>query len=548
MGHLALCAVQAAYAATLGPAARRFARAVRDPAAAQARRLRLLVGANAATAYGRAHGFAAATSIAAFQDRVPIVGYDELEPWIERVARGEPGVLTAEPVRVLEPSSGSTARNKLIPYTAGLLDEISAGTHAWLLDLYQRCPGLRGTVSYWSISPATRRPSRTEGGIPIGFDDDTSYFNPLLAWALRQTLAVPPTVAHLPSATMDAWRWETARYLLDAAALGLISVWSPTFLSLLMRFVAEHFDALVTTLPAARAARLRAAVAREGRVTGEALWPQLALLSCWTDGASGQFMAELRRWFPRTSIQPKGLLATEGVVSIPLIGVEGAVAAVAGHFLEFLDLEHAARRPLLAHQLREGGAYSPLLTTSGGLYRYHLKDVVRCVGRYRATPTLRFEGRLDCTSDLCGEKLEERRVAEALARAAARTGLGWQFALVAPSLGGTPGYCLFVESDADAATLASTAALLDEDLATSHHYGYCRALGQLAPLRAVRVRDGWATFQRVLGAAGARCGDIKPTLLDRRTGWAEAFAVDPRDPARPVAPSPPPPPTEVRPS
>ena len=52
---------------------------------------------------------------------------------------------------------------------------------------------------------------------------------------------------------------------------------------------------------------------------------------------SARFLPELRALFPGVEIQGKGLLATEGVISIPLMGRPAPVPAVTSHFLEFLD-------------------------------------------------------------------------------------------------------------------------------------------------------------------------------------------------------------------
>ena len=203
MKAIGLRMVQAGHRFSLGPARWRFERALRGCAAAQAARLRELVTSNADTAYGRAHRFDAISSVRDWQGRVPIVDYDDLESWVRRATAGEPRVLTAAPILVFERTGGSTAANKLVPYTARLFDEFAAATGPWLQDLYASFPGLRGTTSYWSISPATRQPERTRSGIPVGLDDDTEYFGPLERFALRQMLAVPPGVARIPD--MEAW-------------------------------------------------------------------------------------------------------------------------------------------------------------------------------------------------------------------------------------------------------------------------------------------------------------------------------------------------------
>ncbi len=426
---------------------------------------------------------------------------------------------------MFEPSGGSTAATKLIPYTQALLDEFSAATGPWLFNLFRGRPGLWGTRSYWSVSPAVARAeTHTEGGVPIGFEDDTAYFNPVERWALRRLLAVPGGVGKLRD--VERWRRETARHLLAAEDLGFFSVWSPSFLTLLMEFIERRWPELLGLLPRRRARALDAVVARCGGIYGEALWPRLGLLSCWTEGPAAAQLPALRRWFPATPIQGKGLLATEGVVSIPVWGQPAAVCAVTSHFLEFIDLDAPEARPLLVDELVLGGRYSPLLTTGGGLYRYHLKDVVRCVGFYERAPCLRFEGKLDRVSDLCGEKLSAGRVRAALEGVSARLGLAPAFALLAP-VAEPAHYCLYVECDALPLVIEDLRREVEDALREGHHYGYCRKLGQLGPLRVLRVRRGQERYLEAWLARGRRLGDIKPTCLDPSFPGADVFGPAP---------------------
>ena len=56
-------------------AAAGFDKALRDPVAAQTALLERIVAANLDCEFGRAHGFAAIDSLAAFRQSVPIAGY-----------------------------------------------------------------------------------------------------------------------------------------------------------------------------------------------------------------------------------------------------------------------------------------------------------------------------------------------------------------------------------------------------------------------------------------------------------------------------------------
>jgi hypothetical protein len=260
------------------------------------------------------------------------------------------------------------------------------------------------------------------------------------------------------------------------------------------------------------------------------------------DGIAGEFVAPLRRWFPRTHFQAKGLLATEGVVSFPYGDDErGGVVAVTSHFLEFIDLDRPGKLPLLAHELRTNGQYSPILSTGGGLYRYHLKDVVECVGHQLATPLIRFVGKLDNVSDTCGEKINARQVERGLDRAQRTLGITCDVALLAPVWpNGTNApiqYSLFVAADTDDTTdttLATLAVLLEDELLQGHAYRYARDLGQLGAMHFARIRGGPAAVYDTLIHAGLRAGDIKPTFLDTRPIWGETFGRG--LPARELAP------------
>lgn len=467
-----------------------------DLRAVQMRMLRRTVEANTTTWFGRHHDFARLRSGADYRAAVPVSGWDDLAPTIDRVAAGEPGVLTTEPVRLLEPSSGSTAATKLIPYTAGLLRQFRAGLQPWLFDLYTRHRGLGRGRSYWSATPAATHP-RGDTVVPIGFEQDTDYLGPLAARLMGTVFAVGPEVAR--AATMDEFRRRTATGLLAAADLRLISVWNPTFLTVLLDWLVDHHTEVLDGLPPARRRRVAAAVTARDWPT---IWPDLQVISCWADAQAAGPAADLARFFPRATVQPKGLLATEAMISLPLTAAGGAVLAARSHVVEFLAGDGHCR---WADEVEVGERYEVVVTTAGGLYRYRLGDLVEVTGHHGALPVLRFVGRADKVSDLVGEKLNEAFVADCLAELGI-TG----FAMLAPDTDPTPHYVLYAER-AD----QQVAARLDAALRASFHYDYARRLGQLGPVRPVVV--GPDARQRYLDArvaAGMRLGDVKVPALD----------------------------------
>lgn len=528
--------LNAAWMWRCGAEAAAFRRACRDVAGAQRGLLAGLLAANQGTSFGAAHGFDRLRGPRDYQAAVPCAGHEAFAPYVERIAAGEPNVLTAEPVRLLEPTSGSSGGEKLIPYTATLRSQFQRGVAAWIADLFAHRPGARRGRAYWSISPALGPPRRSAGGVPIGFDDDAAYLGWAERHALRLVLAVPPAVAHLPDVATA--RYATLLFLLAADDLSLISVWSPSFLTALLAPLRGWLDRLLfdlgrgtfsppcggdgrplahwlRALPA-RAARLRA-LAREPDDAAffRLVWPRLALISCWADAAAALFLPEVRRLFPGVEVQPKGLLATEGFVSLPLVGREGGALAVRSHFFE---LEEDGGRFVLAHEAERGGVYRVVLTTGGGLYRYALRDEVEVVGHVRRCPLVRFLGRADRVSDLVGEKLSEGHVQAVLARLFGDAPP--RFVLLVPVLGPPPRYRLYVQGGCQDGALAGR---LQAGLEESPYYRHAVAAGQLAEAE-VRWLDeagepGWAVYERQCLARGQRAGDIKPAALGLWTGW-----------------------------
>lgn len=534
---LGLRVLNGAYRLHLAPAWRRFLRAAHDPRAAQRARLEALLELTRDTAFAQEHRLGRVRTLADWQDAIPVRGYDELAPWIERLVAGEAGVLTREAPRIFERSSGSTQASKLIPYTPAFLSEFGRATGPWLYDLLTRRPALQRGSSYWSISPAGPRGERTPGGTPIGFADDTEYFPRPVRRLLRRLLPVPGEVAR--AVEIDDCRYASLRYLLADPSLAFVSVWSPSFLSLLLEFARTHADALAhdlergglslpsgarLDLPPLSRAPTQARAAREafpssGPLRLERVWPQLSLVSCWADAAAARQVPALRALLPaHVELQPKGLLATEGVISFPLLDHPGGVLALDAHLLELQPSGDPAARPLAPHQVAVGERYVPILSTAGGLFRYRLGDEVEVLGRFARAPLVRFVGRSDGVSDLAGEKLSPGRVGEALARCL--RGPAPDLAFLAPRPD-APGYRLYVELPTEQAE--ALAARLERALREGHHYELCRRLGQLEALEGRGVVEGWRRYEAALVARGVKAGDVKPSSLRRETWWDEVF-------------------------
>jgi hypothetical protein len=221
------------------------------------------------------------------------------------------------------------------------------------------------------------------------------------------------------------------------------------------------------------------------------------------------------------AFQNKGLLATEGVFTIPLEEAGGCVPAYRSHFLEFRPVEGDATeastgressptvtRLVRVHELEKGGSYEVVATTGGGLYRHAMGDRVRVVGRWRGLPLVVFQGRI-ATSDLVGEKISEADAARALE---ASSGVF----VCAVREDERPHYAVFLEPGA-----AAGSGDVEREFRRNFHYAHARDLGQLAPPRLYRLSSPLAALrQQAARDRGVNPGDVKPAVLgfDPREG------------------------------
>jgi GH3 auxin-responsive promoter len=518
------------------PALMRFQRALNHPAGMQMQLLRGYLAQNAETDFGKAHGFGDIKDYEEFARRVPLTDYDDLEPWIERIMRGEKQVLTHETVTHLIPTSGSSGARKLIPFTAGLQREFNRAIGPWVADIYRQHPSVALGTAYWSISPAIQIQVAEPSVVPIGFEDDSSYLGGARKQLVDAGMAVPSELRLV--ADMEQFRYLTLLCLLRQGDLRLISIWHPSFFSLLLDMLPTCWENLLAdiesgrcrysnslTLPILRALRLRPMQRRAIQLRSanpskpETIWSFLKIISCWGDGIAEFAIADLQRRFPNTLIQRKGLIATEALVTIPFS--HARPLAICSHFFEFID---GREKIHLAHELRENETYEIVVTTGGGLWRYRLQDEVQVTGFVGQTPSLRFLSRKGIVSDLFGEKLTEAFVAHSIQKAVSDLSLTLRFALLAPDEDGpNRRYTLYAEGEIQ----PELAILLDVLLAKNPHYAWCRQLGQLQPLRLFHIKTGGREiFFTHETLRKKRLGEIKPLVLSLQTGWTQVFEGD----------------------
>jgi GH3 auxin-responsive promoter len=482
----------------LTPTAQKFQAALQEPQLAQEKVQTRIFNSLLTSDYGQSLGISATTA----WEKIPIVEYEDLAPWIDRQRLTKTNSLSPEPVLFYERTSGSRGAAKWIPYTRSLRQAFSAMFRVWAHDLIQHGPKFATGRVYFCISPQIGNTSASD---TPGLADDSEYLDGWLRWFLKPFLVTMSGINRLSAAE---FQHQLCLALLAAENLEIISIWSPSFLTVHLDYIQTHRDRLNQEL-ADKISRDRSQLLNAASISWTKLWPHLKLISCWDSASAADRADHLRSIFPQVLVQGKGLLATEAPMTIPLLTAQGCVPVLDQVFFEFADAE---QRIFKLHELQIGAVYEVIISQMGGFYRYRIGDRVRVSHYYLNTPCLEFMGRDRTISDLVGEKLQAEFVQDAIASLG---GLGANFQSLVPAQQPHDHYVLLLDRTDWAVNEIMDR--LEEALCRSPQYQHARCLGQLARLE-VLVSPHIAEMmllsrQENPQQAHVRWGDIKHQLL-----------------------------------
>jgi hypothetical protein len=489
---------------------RRFIHTLEEPRPIQQRilqRLRDLVGRSD---FGRHFGLPAVRTPADLKRAVPVISYEDLRPYVERVWAGDTGAMFSpgQMLVMFATSSGTTAKPKLVPVTQQFVRDYRRGWNTFGLKLLSDHPRailrpiLQSTGRYdASFSPAgvpagaiTGLLARTQKGIVrrfyVGRTEIAQLDDPRARYYLLMRLGIVRDVAFAITAN-PATLIQMARTADEESETLLRDVYEGAIAA---KFVPSH--SLRATLAAglrpapARAAELQRLRASLGTLRPRDYW-NLTFLACWTGGSMGHYLQRLREWFGDLPVRDIGLLASEGRVTIPLeddtpVGVLDLQSAL----FEFIPAEHAEApdpETLTPQELEAGREYAVVLSNSTGLLRYRLGDIVRAHGHIGQAPLLEFLCRAGRVASVAGEKLTEHQAVAAVRAACRQLNVPEFDFVLAPCWGDPPYYRLTCEGVAPP-TLATE---IDAALATENdEYASRRKSRRLGMLTVRAVKGG----------------------------------------------------------
>jgi hypothetical protein len=486
------------------------------------------IARHAESQFGRDHHFREIRTLDDYRRHVPIGDYARHEPYIDRVRNGDVGALFGPGTDVLmfAITSGTTNRPKTIPVTRESLQNYRDGWTTWGILAFDAHPdiiveGLRPILQIAS----DWRESFTPGGIPCGAITGLTaqMQNPLV----RTTYCMPSAASRIKN--IEAKYYIALRFSVYRD-LGTTIAANPSTLLAMARLGDREKATLVRDIrdgtidpkweisPEIRKAlrfrsrwkrraasrRLDEVINKTGRLLPKDYWPNLEFLSNWMGGTMGAYLRNFPEYFGDKPVRDVGLIASEGRMTIPIEdGTPAGILDFRHHYFEFIPEDQVERdqpETVGATELIEGRNYFVVMSTAGGLHRYHIHDLVRCVGFVGKAPLIEFLNKGAHISSLSGEKLSEHQVVAAVEAAQRSLGLRLKSYLLLPTWGEPPFYSLLVESD-DLDPGASSERLGDrveaELQSQNVEYANKRETLRLAPVRIGRIPEGsWGHFQR----------------------------------------------------
>lgn len=416
---------------------RKFQKLCDDPEAAQDRLLENILSTQAETRFGQEHGFSSIESYREYRHRVPVRGYEDLRPYIEKQAtRNSPEATRDDPILYAQ-TSGSTGKPKYIPITRKSLASLRISQTLASLMMHEACSGAFDGKMMTIVSPAEE--GYNEWGKPCGSasglivknspaivrqkyllpfevfeiqDHDLKYDLILLLALAEENItflgtANPSTLLHLANLIN-----RKSGYYLDILAGNTDSISARCGCESARKVLAK-IDCSAERLQA-----LTELFASNRAIDFADLWPGLRLVMTWTGGSCGIPLDLVAGGLPDAcKIMDPGYVASEFRGTMTHLGSGLGIPTLHENFFEFVEKESweaGVRKFLRLHEIEKDRQYYVFITNQNGLYRYDMNDIVEVSGLFRRTPCLKFIQKGKGTTNITGEKLYEAHLIGAL--------------------------------------------------------------------------------------------------------------------------------------
>lgn len=348
------------------------------------------------TEYGKKNGFNSISTYEDFRNKVPIVNYEDFEPYIERTRKGEKDIIWPGLIKNFAKSSGTTnAKSKYIPITQESLE------------LCHLKAGKDMVAIYANNHPENQLFSNKNlrlGGSSELYENFNTKFGDLSA-ILIDNLPFWVEITTTPSKKVS-----------------LMSEWESKLKAIVSEVKNEEVGSLIG-VPSWMMVLLQRVLKETGKASISELWPNLEVF--FHGGISFKPYREQYRELIGKEISYYEIYnASEGFFGIQdQPGSDEMLLMLDyGIFYEFIPMDKFDRNNLRAIPLEEveiGKNYAIVITTNGGLWRYLIGDTVKFTSLKPFR--IKISGRTKHYINAFGEELMIDNVETALEKACAKT-------------------------------------------------------------------------------------------------------------------------------
>lgn len=348
------------------------------------------------TEYGRKYGFSGISSYTDFKNNVPIVSYEDIEPFIEKARQGQKDILWPGYIRNFAKSSGTTnAKSKFIPITDDSLENCHMKAGKDMVSIYAN--------NHPENQLFTNKNLRL-GGSAETYQQFNTKFGDLSA-ILIENLPFWVEITTVPSKKVS-----------------LMSEWESKLNAIVKEVTKEDVGSL-TGVPSWMMVLLQRILNETGKSSVSELWPNLEVF--FHGGISFvPYKDQYRKLIGRDINYYEVYNASEGFFGIQdRKGTNEMLLMLDyGIFYEFIPMEELhsdAPKICTLENVELHKNYAMVITTNGGLWRYMIGDTVEftSLNPFR----IRISGRTKHYINAFGEELMINNVEEAIKKACEQT-------------------------------------------------------------------------------------------------------------------------------
>lgn len=516
-----------------------------DPEKIQRKILKGIINNNRNSGFGKEFGFDKMRSYEDFAQKVPVRTSKQYLGYLDEVYQGQDDALTSEAPYFFAMTTGTTGQYKNIPITKSYKKETDNSMMAFLYFLEKAYPETQHAPIQFLVGSGDGGTS--PGGKGQGFVSGFNYKN--FPKVITKRFVIPYWVFTIEN--VDDRYYAMARFMIDSPGfIGLAAV-SPLAITMVVKSVLSHLERLAFDLThnkltldpqcqhladehqfhhhPDKLAALKAYQSGDPVVPlMDQLLPKLKYLVCWSGGNMSYALAECEKYLGKKQLFEMPFSASEGTFGVPFVANSSAnIAAITGHFLEFIpedEIDDENPSVLPVWSLEFGKTYYLVITTSSGLYRYNMEDLIEVTGFWCKVPVIEFVSKRARQVSISNEQITERDVVETTKMVCAKLNIHFDQFVYFPCQQGY--YTLVVGSTPT--DMSALAQMLDDQLRViAKGYDIKRSNKVLAPLQIAVVDNAQLNgFMRTIQFnSKLPNGQFKPMHLSTEFNGQQQFRI-----------------------